>query len=140
MFSNINLIYDLLSWKPANFLLAQDKSGMYLDNFEETLFCLYHSINLYFMCYIRHLRPCLPNQILRCDPDLQAPLSGAYINMVELFGGVVDVGREMLFHADGGAAATDVAGEGEEFFDRDHFTAFVAGDLIGRAHVWTPVT
>ena len=70
------------------------------------------------MCYIRHLRPCLPNQILRCDPDLQAPLSGAYINIVELFGGVVDVGREMLFHADGGAAATDVAGEGEEFFDR----------------------
>ena len=51
--------------------------------------------------------------------------------MIELSGGVVDIGREMLFHADGGAAATDVAGEGEEFFDRDHFTAFVAGDFGG---------
>lgn len=80
---------------------------------------------------IRHLRPCLPDQILRSDPDLQAPLSGADINVIELSGGVVDIGREMLFHADGGAAATDVAGEGEEFFDRDHFTAFVAGDFGG---------
>ena len=80
---------------------------------------------------IRHLRPCLPDQILRSDPDLQAPLSGADINVIELSGGVVDIGREMLFHADGGAAATDVAGEGEEFFDRDHFTAFFAGDFGG---------
>lgn len=79
----------------------------------------------------RHLCPCLPDQILRSDPDLQAPLSGADINVIELSGGVVDIGREMLFHADGGAAATDVAGEGEEFFDRDHFTAFVAGDFGG---------
>ena len=77
----------------------------------------------------RHLCPCLPDQILRSDPDLQAPLSGADINVIELSGGVGDIGREMLFHADGGAAATDVAGEGEEFFDRDHFTAFVAGDF-----------
>ena len=51
--------------------------------------------------------------------------------MIELSGGVVDIGREMLFHADGRAAATDVAGEGEEFFDRDHFTTFVAGDFGG---------
>lgn len=80
---------------------------------------------------IRHLRPCLPDQILRSDPDLQTPLSGTDINVIELSGGVVDIGREMLFHADGGAAATDVAGEGEEFFDRDHFTAFVAGDFGG---------
>lgn len=79
----------------------------------------------------RHLCSCLPDQILRSDPDLQAPLSGADINVIELSGGVVDIGREMLFHADGGAAATDVAGEGEEFFDRDHFTAFVAGDFGG---------
>lgn len=79
----------------------------------------------------RHLCPCLPDQILRSDPYLQAPLSGADINVIELSGGVVDIGREMLFHADGGAAATDVAGEGEEFFDRDHFTTFVAGDFGG---------
>ena len=79
----------------------------------------------------RHLCPCLPDQILRSDPDLQAPLSGADINVIELSGGVVDIGREMLFHADGGAAATDVAGEGEEFFERDHFTAFVAGAFGG---------
>ncbi len=60
----------------------------------------------------RHLCPCLPDQILRSDPYLQAPLSGADINVIELSGGVVDIGRERLFHADGGAAATDVAGEG----------------------------
>ena len=51
--------------------------------------------------------------------------------MVELSGCVVDVGWEMLFHADRGAAATDVAGERQEFLDRDHFTTFVAGDFGG---------
>ena len=83
------------------------------------------------VCQLRHLRSCLPDQISRSDPDLQTPLSGTDINVIELSGGVVDIGRKMLFHADGGAAATDVAGEGEEFFDRDHFTAFVAGDFSG---------
>src|SRR5699024_7158804 len=85
-------------------------------------------IILYDIC---NFRPCLPDQIFRCEAYLQTPLSGTYINVVELSGCVVDVGWEMLFHADRGAAATDVAGERQEFLDRDHFTTFVAGDFGG---------
>ena len=70
-------------------------------------------------------------QVGRSKAYLQSALSGTDINLFKIFGRLVDIGREMLFRADGGAAATDVAGEGEEFFDRDHFTAFVAGDFGG---------
>ena len=52
----------------------------------------------------------LPERSVSANPVVRAD-----INVIELSGGVVDIGREMLFHADGGAAATDVAGEGEEF-------------------------
>ena len=83
------------------------------------------------MRYIRHLRPCLPDQIRGCKLYLQAPLSGAYIDMVELFGCMVDICREMFFHADGRAAAANITGEREQLLDRDHFTAFVAGDFGG---------
>ena len=41
------------------------------------------------------------------------------------------VGGEWLFHADGGAAAADVAGQGKEFLDVNQFGAFVAGDAGG---------
>lgn len=49
------------------------------------------------VCQLRHLRSCLPDQISRSDPDLQTPLSGTDINVIELSGGVVDIGRKMLF-------------------------------------------
>ena len=83
------------------------------------------------MRQLRHLRPCLPNQIPRSEAYLQDPLSGTDIDVVELSGRMVDIGWEMLFHADRGAAATDVAGERQEILDRNHFTAFVAGDFGG---------
>ena len=47
----------------------------------------------------------------------------------------MEPGGQRFLHADGGAAAADVAGEGEELFDVDHLQFLVAGDAGGLLEV-----
>ena len=53
------------------------------------------------------------------DFDLQTPDAGADVDMGELKAGLVNEGREVLFHADWRAAAPDVTGDGKQFFHGD---------------------
>ena len=50
------------------------------------------------------------------DFDLQAADAGADEDVREMKAGVVNESGEILFHSDGGTAAPDVAGDGEQLF------------------------
>ncbi len=62
-------------------------------------------------------------------------MSGADADDFVFLARAVDVGREGFFHADGGATAADVAGEGEQIFHVYHGDAFVSGGAGGRFEV-----
>ena len=69
------------------------------------------------------------------DLDLEATHTGTDVDVGVLVAGVVHVGGEVLLHADGRAAATDVAGEGQELLHGDHLALLVARYLGGELEV-----
>ena len=70
-------------------------------------------------------------EVGRGSLELEAAHAGADVYVGELCDGGLVVGGEGFLHADGGAAAADVAGQGKEFLDVDQFGALVAGDAGG---------
>ena len=71
------------------------------------------------------------DEVLGRDAYLQAPYPGAHIDAVVEQGAFVDECGKGLFHADGRAAAADVAGQGQELLDVQHFAVLVAGNAGG---------
>ena len=69
--------------------------------------------------------------ILGIDLELEPADAGAHIDDVEQLAGLMDEGGEGLFHADGRAAAADVACERQQFLHRDEVAALVARDFGG---------
>ena len=80
-------------------------------------------------------RPDKVDQGLRGDFQLETAKAGADVDVVVEEGAFVDEGGEGFLHADGGAAAADVAGGGQEFTDVEHLAVLVAGDLGGDLQV-----
>ena len=69
------------------------------------------------------------NQVVRVELHLQATLTGTDVDVGKLHARVVDVGGEKLLHADGRAAPTDVAGEGQQLLHVDEVALLVAAHL-----------
>ena len=62
----------------------------------------------------------------RGDLQLESSHAGADVDSLEIKRGSMEVGRELLLHADRGAAATDVSCNCEEVLHGDHLDLLVA--------------
>ena len=76
-----------------------------------------------------------PDQVGWGKMELQAPMSGAYINAVEIRAGSMDVGGERFFHPDGAAGTPYVSRGGQQFLHGDHVAFFVARYFCGLLEV-----
>ena len=65
-------------------------------------------------------------EVIRGELDLRADFAGGDADGIKELGGLVDECGERLLHADGAAAAVDIARGGQQDFLRDHLDRFLA--------------
>lgn len=68
-------------------------------------------------------------EVLGCQAELEPTLACAAIDVVVAGEGLMHPCGQGFFHADRGASAADITGEGQQLADVDHLDFFVTGDL-----------